>query len=42
VVALPAYLVTGAIAALHAWVLALGGERTAVWEPTRRGEASFS
>jgi len=41
-VALPAYLVTGAIAALHAWVLALGGERTAVWEPTRRGEASFS
>ncbi|HYL57197.1 MAG TPA: glycosyltransferase [Gemmatimonadales bacterium] len=42
VVALPAYIVTGAIAALHAWVLALGGERTAVWEPTRRGEASFS
>src|SRR5437879_10516437 len=42
VVALPAYLVTGAIAALHAWVLALGGDRTAVWEPTRRGEASFS
>ena len=42
VVALPAYLVIGAIAALHAWVLALGGERTAVWEPTRRGEASFS
>jgi len=41
-VALPDYLVTGAIAALHAWVLALGGERTAVWEPTRRGEASFS
>ena len=41
-VALPAYLVTGAIAALHAWVLALGGERTAVWEPTRRGEASVS
>jgi cellulose synthase/poly-beta-1,6-N-acetylglucosamine synthase-like glycosyltransferase len=41
-VALPAYLVTGVIAALHAWVLALGGERTAVWEPTRRGEASFS
>ena len=41
-VALPAYLVTGTIAALHAWVLALGGERTAVWEPTRRGEASVS
>ncbi|HEV2748978.1 MAG TPA: glycosyltransferase [Gemmatimonadales bacterium] len=37
-VALPAYLVSGTIAALHAWVLALRGDRTAVWEPTRRGD----
>jgi glycosyltransferase involved in cell wall biosynthesis len=37
--ALPAYAVGGAVAALHAWLLALGGVRTAVWEPTRRAGA---
>jgi len=36
VIALPAYAVSGVIAALHAWIKALGGAGTAVWEPTRR------
>ena len=36
-IALPAYGVTGNIAALHAWVTAVGGRGTALWEPTRRG-----
>jgi hypothetical protein len=35
--ALPTYAVTGNVAALLAWVRALGGRGTAVWEPTRRG-----
>ncbi len=35
--ALPAYAVSANIAALHAWLLALSGVGTAVWEPTRRG-----
>src|SRR5437762_18630 len=35
--ALAAYLFAGNVAALHAWLLALQGGRTAVWEPTRRG-----
>ena len=35
--ALPVYVIAGNIAALHAWLLALRGTRTAVWEPTRRG-----
>ena len=39
-VALPAYLVSGMIAGLQAWVVAVGGDRTAVWEPTRRSEAT--
>jgi len=34
--ALPAYAVSGNIAALHAWLLAVSGVGTAVWEPTRR------
>jgi len=38
--ALPAYFVSGNLAALHAWVVALRGARTAVWEPTRRGAES--
>ena len=38
-VALPAYLVSGNVAALHAWLSVLRGVRTAVWEPTRRGAA---
>jgi cellulose synthase/poly-beta-1,6-N-acetylglucosamine synthase-like glycosyltransferase len=37
VIALPAYAVSGNVAVLHAWVRALGGKGTAVWEPTRRG-----
>ena len=40
--ALPAYLVSGNLAALHAWVVALRGVRTAVWEPTRRGAEGAS
>jgi hypothetical protein len=39
VIALPAYAVSGNVAALHAWVTALLGRGTAVWEPTRRGRA---
>jgi cellulose synthase/poly-beta-1,6-N-acetylglucosamine synthase-like glycosyltransferase len=39
VIALPAYAVSGNLAALHAWVRALGTQGTAVWEPTRRGPA---
>jgi len=35
--ALPAYAVSGNVAALQAWLLALSGVGTAVWEPTRRG-----
>jgi len=35
--ALPAYVMAGNLAALHAWWLALSGAQTAVWEPTRRG-----
>jgi len=35
--ALPAYAISGNVAALHAWLLALSGVGTAVWEPTRRG-----
>lgn len=40
VIALPAYAVSGNIAALQAWIRALGGEGTALWEPTRRGVTS--
>ena len=36
-IALPAYAVAGNIAALQAWIRALGGQGTALWEPTRRG-----
>ena len=39
-IALPAYAVTGNIAALQAWVRALSGQGTALWEPTRRGSAT--
>jgi cellulose synthase/poly-beta-1,6-N-acetylglucosamine synthase-like glycosyltransferase len=38
--ALPAYLASGTVAALEAWLLVLRGVRTAVWEPTRRGAES--
>src|SRR5947199_2805339 len=36
VFALPAYAVSGNVAALHAWLVAMSGGGTAVWEPTRR------
>src|SRR3989442_11886543 len=36
VLALPVYLIAGHIAALDAWLVALRGARTAVWEPTPR------
>jgi len=36
VMAFPAYAVSGNVAAVHAWVRALRGRGTAVWEPTRR------
>ena len=35
-IAVPAYLVVGHLAVLHACLRALGGEFTPVWEPTRR------
>ncbi len=39
-IALPGYAVMGNVAALHAWIRALGGQGTALWEPTRRGITS--
>lgn len=36
ILALPAYVASGTVAALHAWLFALRGRRSAVWEPTRR------
>jgi len=39
-IALPAYLVAGNVAVLHAWLRALGGELVPVWEPTRRGNSA--
>ena len=36
-IALPAFAVSSNVAALHAWLRAVGGSGTAVWEPTRRG-----
>ena len=36
ILALPAYVVSSTVAALHAWVFALRGRRSAMWEPTRR------
>ncbi|HXY69158.1 MAG TPA: glycosyltransferase [Gemmatimonadales bacterium] len=35
-VAVPAYVVSGVVAALEAWIRALRGEVNAVWEPTKR------
>jgi len=37
-IALPTYAVSSTIAALQAWLRALGGDGTALWEPTRRGQ----
>jgi len=36
-ISLPTYALSGTIAALEAWVSALGPGGTALWEPTRRG-----
>ena len=33
---LPAYVVAGNVAVLHAWLRLLTGRATPVWEPTRR------
>ena len=35
-IALPAYIVAGNVAVLHAWLRLLGGRVAPVWEPTRR------
>jgi len=40
IVAVPAYLVSGIVAAMDAWLRALRGERNPVWEPTRRQVAA--
>ncbi|UCF19801.1 MAG: glycosyltransferase family 2 protein [Gemmatimonadota bacterium] len=37
ILALPAYLAAGNLAALHAWIRVLRRRADAVWEPTRRG-----
>ena len=37
-IALPTYAVSSNIAALQAWLRALSGDGTALWEPTRRGQ----
>jgi len=34
--AVPAYVVSGVVAGLHAWIRALSGKLNATWEPTRR------
>lgn len=36
-IALPAFVVAGNVAVLHAWLRVLGGRLAPVWEPTRRG-----
>jgi hypothetical protein len=36
-ISFPTYALSGTIAALEAWVSALGSGGTALWEPTRRG-----
>jgi hypothetical protein len=36
ILALTAYVVSGTVAALHAWLFAARGRRSAMWEPTRR------
>lgn len=41
-VALPAYVVAGNVAVLHAWIRLLTGRAAPVWEPTRRDVLSSS
>ena len=36
VLGLPAYVVSGVVAGLHAWTKAMRGELNPIWEPTRR------
>jgi len=36
IVAIPAYVIWGLIAGIHAWINALRGDMTPTWEPTRR------
>jgi hypothetical protein len=38
----PAYMLAGFIASLHAWLKALSGDLDPIWEPTRRGSAAPS
>jgi cellulose synthase/poly-beta-1,6-N-acetylglucosamine synthase-like glycosyltransferase len=40
IVSVPAYVVSGIVAALDAWLRALSGELNPVWEPTRRSTAA--
>ena len=35
-IAIPSYAICAIIAGLHAWITAVGGQGTALWEPTRR------
>jgi hypothetical protein len=42
VLALPAYLVAGNVAVLHAWIRLVTGRAAPVWEPTRRDALSSS
>jgi hypothetical protein len=37
IIALPAFMVAGNVAVLHAWLRVLRGRLAPVWEPTRRG-----
>lgn len=39
-VAVPAFVMLGLVAALHAWIRALSGEMNPIWEPTRRAPKS--
>ena len=36
VIGLPAYVLLGLVAGLHAWIKAVGGDLDPIWEPTRR------
>ena len=40
IIALPAFVVAGNVAVLHAWLRVLGGRLAPVWEPTRRGSGA--
>jgi cellulose synthase/poly-beta-1,6-N-acetylglucosamine synthase-like glycosyltransferase len=40
VLTIPAYVMAGLVAAMHAWINALRGELSPVWQPTSRTQAS--